>query len=201
MGIEKNPRHNPEFEQRKQGLVIVAFGEEGRKVVDGKIQRAIPFVGVEELGEVSQMGVGILLPDAVTKGQFWGLITDKIIQSWRGMKILEHIEEIDNESLSAAWRAGGREDDPIDKIYSSDKLVGKLASKIGKEKFQTLRTKIHNQAPPADELQKMLTTLKDNQVDIDGLELQQEIEAGRVASTPLITQVLPLVMTTITFLL
>lgn len=182
--IERNSQQHPEFEQRKPGLVIAALGKESLKAVDGRIQRAIPFVGTDRPGQFSSLGVGVLLPDNDNRGQIWGLVMPHmVIQSWRGMKILENVEVIEPGTLCAAWYVGGREVHPSEQRY-----IDEFSSKIGKDKFETQRAGILEQAPPADELERMLNTLRDNQVNVSTWELQQEVEAGRIGSSPLIDE-------------
>src|SRR4030043_245052 len=117
----------------KQGPVAVAFGQEGLKAVDVKIQKAIPFVGADHAGELSSFGVGLVLPENGKSAQIWGLVSPHmLIQSWRAMKILEHVEVIEHGTLCATWYAGSRE------VHSSNQhYIDELAAKAGEEKFST----------------------------------------------------------------
>lgn len=170
--------------QPRRGLVVAAYGAESPKAVDGKIQRAIPFVGADHPGEFSSFGIGVILPDSGNKGQIWGLaMPHMLIQSWRAMKLLEHVEVIENGTLCDTWYAGSREP------HSSDQhRIDELATKVGEDKFRVLRADILDQVPSPEELQDMLTYLKDNNVEVESWELRREVEAGRLATSPLIDE-------------
>lgn len=168
----------------RRGLVAVAFGQEGLKAVDGKIQKAIPFVGADHPGEFSSFGIGVVLPENGNRGQIWGLaMPHMLIQSWRAMKLLEHVEVIEHGTLCATWYAGSREPHSSDQHY-----IDGLAAKVGEDKFRTLRTRILDEVPTSDEVTRMLTDLRDNEVEVSSWELKREVEEGRLAPNPLIDE-------------
>lgn len=178
-GAPEESRREP-----RRGLVAVAFGQEGLKAVDGKIQKAIPFVGADHPGKFSSFGIGVVLPENGNRGQIWGLAEPHmLIQSWRAMKILEQVEVIEHGTLAATWYAGSREPHSSDQHY-----VNELAAKNGEDKFIALRTRILDEVPTPDELTRMLTDLKDNEVEVNSWELKREVDEGRLAPNPLIDE-------------
>lgn len=167
-------------------FVIAAHATECEKIVDGERKKVVPFMGSDRDGEWASMGVGLLFPDDQT-GTMWGLATPHmLIKSWRGMKILEHIEKIDHGTLCACWYAGGHQ------IHSSDwRYLDELAGKLGgMKKLQALRDEVLASAPTSDELNAMIALVRENGVDISGWELEEEAKAGRIETLPIIGTIL-----------
>lgn len=163
-------------------LVIATRGAQSEKVVDGRRKRVIPFVGTDREGEFAQMGVGLIFPDE-KKGTVWGLVMPHaLIQSWRGMKILERIERIGHSTLCGCWTVARRS------VHDSDKRhIDELAEQVGgADKLQALRDEVLASVPSADELNTMITRLREKGVDVDSWELEEEVKAGRIATSPLI---------------
>lgn len=163
-------------------LIIATLGTRSEKVVDGRRQQVIPFVGADREGEFAQIGIGFTLPDE-KKGRIWGTaFPNALIQSWRGMKILEQIDCIGNATLCACWTIAQRT------IHVSDERhFNKLAEQVGgADKLQTLRTEILGSAPSADELDAMITNLRLKHVDVSDQELREEVRSGRISTSILI---------------
>lgn len=163
-------------------LVIATRGVQSEKVVDGRRKQVIPFVGADREGEFAQMGVGLTFPDE-QKGTIWGpVMPHALIQSWRGMKILERIENIGHGTLCACWTVARRD------VHDSDeRYLEELAKQLGgADKLQTLRAEVLASAPSADELNVMITNLREKGVDVDSWELEEEVRAGRIATSQLI---------------
>lgn len=163
-------------------LVIAIRGLEGEKVVDMQRRKVVPFVGADREGEFAQMGVGLIFPDE-QKGTIWGLVMPHaLIQSWRGMKILERIEHIDHGTLCACWTVARRD------VHDSDKRhLDELAKQVGgADKLQALRDEVLASVPSADELNTMITNLRKKDVDVNSSELEEEVKVRRIAMSPLI---------------
>ena len=106
-------------------FVIAAQGHESEKFVNGEKRKVIPFVGADREGEFSQMGVGFI--DSEKGGMIWGLVCPHtLIQSWRGMKILERAQRIEHSTLCACWNAGRRQIHSVD-----ERIVNELAEQFG----------------------------------------------------------------------
>lgn len=163
--------------------VVIALQElESTKVVGGILRRVIPFVGADREGEFAQMGVGLIIPEE-QKTIIWGLLCPHVlIQSWRGMKILERIDYIDDGTLCACWTIARFD------IHDSDKrYLNELAEQVGSaDKLQTLRDEVLASVPTADELNAMITILREKNIEVDSWELEEEVKAGRIAMSPLI---------------
>lgn len=163
-------------------LLIAIRGQEGKKVVDMRRRKVVPFVGADREGEFAQMGVGLIFPDE-QKGTIWGLATPHtLIQSWRGMKILERIEHVGHGTLCACWTVARRD------VHDSDKrYLDELAEQVGgADKLQTLRDEVLASVPSVDELNTMIMNLHEKGVEVDSWELEEEVKAGRIATSPLI---------------
>ncbi|MDO8594768.1 MAG: hypothetical protein Q7R93_04640 [bacterium] len=162
--------------------IIAAKGIESEKVVDGQRKKVLPFVGADREGEFAQMGVGILLPNENT-GYIWGLVCPhNLIQSWRGMKLLEKVERIEHGTLCGCWTVSAPEISDIDR-----NLVRGFTEQLGgSEQLEAFRRDMLISVPSADELETMLTVFREKKVDIADWELMEEVRAGRIRATPLI---------------
>lgn len=164
------------------GLVIATRGIQSEKTLGGHRKQVVPFVGADREGEFAQMGIGLIFPDE-GKGNIWGLVTPHaLIQSWRGMKILEKVETINHGTLCACWTVARRD------VHDSDKrCLDELAEQFGgMEKLQAVREDVLTSVPSADELNTMITNLREKGVEVDGWELEEEVKAGRIATSSLI---------------
>lgn len=159
--------------------VVAIQGEMSEKVVDGQMRKVIPFVGADSEGEFSQMGVGLLFPENGS-GTLWGLVMPHcLIQSWRGMKILERIDEISHSTLAGCWYAGKENISDSDKRYL-DELAVQFSSR---EEFDSIRAEILGTAPSSEEVESMIRNLREKGVDIASWELEKEIENGYIDSS------------------
>lgn len=178
-GKEHQPKSN-------HGLVL-AFGQESLKWVDGRRQRAVPLVGLEvpepNQPEYLQLGVGIVLPESGSllhprsrRGLLaaWGHPRN-VIQSWRAMKIVESLGTVDREMLRSSWEAAGVVQGRVDRA---------LVDAIGEEKLFALREDLILQAPPR--LERMLAALKDRGIPANFRELESELGRGTISKTPLV---------------
>lgn len=163
-------------------LVIATRGAQSEKIMDGRRRQVVPFVGADHEGEFAQMGIGLICLDE-QGGTMWGLvIPHALIQSWRGMKILERIGRIDRSTFCACWTVARRY------IHDSDKrYLNELAEQVGGvDKLQALRDEVLASVPSADELNTMITNFRESGVDMASWELEEEVRAGRIATSPLI---------------
>jgi hypothetical protein len=166
--------------------VIAIQGETSEKIVDGKVRKVIPFVGSDSEGEFSQLGIGFLYPES-NSGCIWGLVMPHhIIQSWRGMKILENVKEIGHGTLAECWYAGDENLSDSDKRYL-DELAVQFSSR---EEFDTIRAEILGTAPSPEEIESMIHNLREKDVGIDSWELEKEIKAGRITSSSTINDLI-----------
>ena len=164
--------------------VIATRGNESQKIVDGNRRKVVPFVGTDREGPFAQMGVGFIFVGETDMGMsIWGLLgPHKLIQSWRGMKVLERVEHIGHGTLCACWYAGGR------KIAESEtSYLNTLAAGLGgMETLHALREKVLASAPTSAELDSMISILRGHGIDIDDRELVEEVQAGRIGMLPVI---------------
>ena len=127
--------------------------------------RAVPFVGTTGIDKWTELGVGIRFPD-LDKAYLWGLVIPHLmVQSWRGMKFLEHVEIIDpGHTLASCWYAGG--DRKLEKSYTEHLSE----AGIPYLKLQILRAMILNQRPVEGELKNAAQKLRHFGIDVDDVE-------------------------------
>lgn len=163
-------------------MIIATRGTPSEKVIGGQRKLVVPFVGADREGELSQMGIGLTFLGE-EKGTIWGLVMPHaLIQSWRGMKILEKVETINNGTLCACWTIARRN------IHDSDKYqLNKLSEAFGgDEKLQAILDEVFASVPSDEEINTMITILREKGVEVDSWELIEEVNAGRIAMSPLI---------------
>ncbi|OGH04051.1 MAG: hypothetical protein A2W22_00290 [Candidatus Levybacteria bacterium RBG_16_35_11] len=176
-------RTSHQEQERGQTRFIALSGQETIKIVDGEQQRVIPIV-YGDRNWLGELGVGYQLPDKSGACYSWGLIIPhKAVQTLRAMKILEQLPEIDGYTLCATYYAGDADLKPDN---SNWKYVERLETVMGKEQFTALRKSVLAQAPTAEELNTLLLTLINSGLDVGVWELEKEISAGRITSSPLI---------------
>lgn len=69
--------------------------------------------------------------------------------------------------------------------------MGELARQVGGfEKLETIRNELFASTPSVDELNGMIACFREKGVEVDSWELEAEVEAGRIAMSPLIEQLI-----------
>lgn len=166
--------------------VIVASGSPSTKAVDGEECEVIPFAGADKGGEFSSFGVGFLCVDLDGPGgSLWGLVMPHmLIQSWRAMKLLEHIPQIEHGTLCACWYAAN------ERVHESDQRhIDELRTQFDNPgRFEALRAEVLALVPTNEELDAMLTIVRDNNVDVSVYELTRLVEQGKLAPHPIIEE-------------
>lgn len=165
-----------------KNLVIAIRGAQCEKIVNGQRKQVVPFVGADREGEFAQMGIGLIFPDE-ENGTIWGLLSPHVlIQSWRGMRILEKIETINHGTICACWTVARKN------IHESDKRhLEELALQLGDDdKLQAFLDEVLVSVPSTDEINTMITNFRERGVDVDSWELDEEVKAGRISTSPLI---------------
>ncbi len=162
--------------------VIAVRGVESEKIVNGRRTKTVPFVGADREGEFASLGVGLIYPEE-GKAVVWGLVMPHaLIQSWRGMKILEQVGAVEHGTLCACWTIARRDMHDSDKHYIED-----LAPQFGGiKKLNAVREHVLDLVPTAEELSAMITALREKNVNVDHWDLDAEVKAGRISSFPLI---------------
>lgn len=152
---------------------VVIKGREIVITINGREQKIIPCV----VADGHSLGVGYFECPDKSKGSFWGLLSPHcLIQSWRGMKMLEELRSIENGTLAACWYAGGHSLHPSDERYA-EKLARQFPSR---EDFDAIRKKILSLVPTPEELESMGTVLRGQGMTVSPQELEEEIGAGRL---------------------
>ena len=166
-------------------FVIALQGIESEKTTrDGK-RKVIPFVGADREGEFSQLGLGILLEDG--SATIWGLVMPhNVIQSWRGMKLLEELPCVGSGTFCYCWTLM-RGDDRRD---HEQQYFNELAAQIGTEQLEKRIREIRASVPSSEELEKMLEAFREKGVDVSHWDLKAELDAGRIKTSPLIETIL-----------
>ena len=162
-------------------IIVLIRGEPSEKIVNDESQTVIPFVGIEQESSSTQMGIGLIIPDQGIK--FWGLLSPHaLIQSWRGMKILEQVKCVEKSTLCACWEIATRE------IHSSNRrYLNEIASQFGGlTELEQARKVILTSAPTAEGLEYMINIIRENNIKITIWDLVAEIETGLITTSPLI---------------
>lgn len=170
-------------------LVILATGQESTKKEGGKQGTAIPLVATDNTGWTAQLGVGVILRGhrdykGIDIGelpsisvQVWGLVgPHNLIQSWRGMKILEQIQAIDHGTLCHCWYAGGR-------TINNESDIADVVAQLGQSTLDKLREELLLTGPSPFELDQMLDIAKEWGIDINGQELEGEVARKTIMDT------------------
>lgn len=172
-------------------LVVAIKDGKLRKNVEGCEKTIIPFVGLDIEPPIPQLGIGFgCLEDK--RIFFWGVAPLSLIQSWRGMRILEQLEKIERNSLAACLGVA-KNNLPAYRMYQS--YLDELARVVGGvDNLKKIRQKILSSAPTAEELQGMIINTREALLkkgwDLDGHELKEEIEVGRVTTSSLIEDII-----------
>ncbi|MFZ3044096.1 MAG: hypothetical protein WA058_03270 [Minisyncoccia bacterium] len=162
--------------------VIAARGQQTVKIVGKETKKVIPFVGADNEGEFAQMGVGLIFPDEA-RAIIWSLASPhNVIQSWRGMKILEKLGRVGHGTLCACWTVARHDLHESDRRYF-DMLVEQVGSI---EELSAIRDAALGSVPSPDELNDMIVNFREKGVYVGSREFEEEIKAGRIAMTPLI---------------
>ncbi len=157
-------------------MIVALRGVLSEKIVDGKRQPTVPFVGTNGV----HMGVGLYLPDN-KEWEFWGLgMPHFVIHSWRAMKVLERIESVTTGTLCGCWYTA-------EKSYIAPQCTRIMKELGSKDQFDTLRMEVLASVPTAEEVTAMVNTFRNKDVRIDYFEICDEVKAGRLkGSLPLI---------------
>ena len=170
-------------------LVILAKGQETVGAKNGNETITIPLLAADNEGEFAQLGVGYILRGrrsykgidvgelpGVTMG-VWGLVSPHhLIQSWRGMKILEHIEAVNHSTLCHCWYAGGR-------VIERENDIADVVGQLGQSNLDELREQLLSTGPAPFELDQMLQVAREWGIDINGGELEVEVLLGNIQNT------------------
>lgn len=164
-------------------VVIAAIGAKSKKLFNGEYEEVTPFMGADREGKYASLGIGFF---SSTHTYTWGLVgPHNLIQSWRAMKILEKVPDIQQGTLCHCWYAAK------EKIYGSDiRWVEELATQFSSnDEFEKVRNEALNALPSPEAFDAMLIALREKNVSIDSYELTQLIKEGKLSPNPLIDQI------------
>jgi len=117
-------------------------------------------MGIDRETEFAQMGIGLLYPEQ-NSAEFWGLFLPRLIgTSYRGMKILELLQEVHFGDICACWYAGKRKPHKTEMRY-----VKKIVRRIGRRR----RREILRLTPP--DLQDVIERLEGKDIDFETWDL------------------------------
>ncbi len=166
--------------------VLVAQGNPCTKVIDGQEHEVIPFAGTDREGEFASFGVGYQL-SSEGSGSIWGLVMPHmLIQSWRAMKLLEHTPQINSGTLCACWYAASEHPHQSDQRH-----IDELAAEFGdRAAFDALRAGILAAVPASEELEAMLTIVRDRDIKVSVHELKGLVAEGKISPHPIIDELI-----------
>lgn len=205
-------------------FVELARGAGSLKSVEGKDRFAYSVIGVEfynhpqgsDLSPINYSGIRLVMPES-DDSYTWGLGGPmRIVQAWRGMKILEEIGLVEPFTLANCYHIVERKH-PASRIdpriiVGLANTFGKLALRdlqhevdyypwikdgeteravttyLGLGKVSKLRRHTMRQGPPVEVLEHMINLLGANLSTIQVGELSEEINGGFIQQTPQIAK-------------
>lgn len=163
--------------------VIARHGIPSMKFVNGVSQLVIPFVGADWQG---QMGIGLMHPSGQVSDFKGFLVPHKIIRSWRAMKLLELVTNVDSTTLEVcllmmqSYVHG-------DHRYTTDTVAEVVG---GVKELEKVLDTFLSSTPPIAEFNMMATCFREKNIIVDGRELEAEVKAGRMKMTPDIEEII-----------
>lgn len=156
--------------------VIVCIGKPTLKKYYLQDADVTPYVGADSNG---LFGVGALVfrEDGTQRNDFWGLFTPGfLIQTWRGMKLLEAMPSILNGSLCNAYTFSK------EAVIEFDEGALSLESSVfgDRDSFRRARAQVLSMFPEEDELAWMLRLSREHKVELS----EHEIEDARASLAP-----------------
>lgn len=132
------------------------------------------FVGATD-NDISSLGIGLAF--ATGEAYFWGLVLPHALAtSWRGMQVLDRLEEISiHGTIAHAYDVGSRR--------MQDSSLEDLELQLPEARM--LREELLKTAIPDEELDRMLKICNNpaNHIHVAIWELQEEIDAGTINRT------------------
>lgn len=173
----------PELKKAKEAPFFALQGTPNRTTLDRRVTNAIPFVGLEMPRQtLSDVGVGLYLPDAgkyLLNGAYTHYETP-VVCLWRSMKMLERVLDgvgyVNRAVFTMAVWSGAPLSRP-DTVYFPEMLGDQMRARSS---FLAFRDELLNSGPSEENLDTMLTTLRDQKVRISIGELAMEAHAGRI---------------------
>lgn len=154
---------------RYDRVIPASLGNTQLKEVSGYKTLTIPFMGADQAGGSAKLGVGMLLPREEEAFFFGYSINRWLIQSWRAMKLLDKMDNIDDTTLRICSMATDYE-----KTLDS-KLVLHLSMGVGTPDFIDYVMEIMTMYPKENELLTIIQILQSNNVQIDMERLRKEL--------------------------
>jgi|GEM_PF-2530768 hypothetical protein len=164
-------------------MLIMTESQLSSTIINGKRHLMRKYLCVRMSGIFSEIGVMIGCINTQTSQlvlKFDCYKSSNLIQSWRLMRILDHVKCLDVEILEESWLLVGRTEIVMAELHNLIRALG------GVDRVQALRQEIWQLAPSAEELELMLTALIVRQIEVNVPELQLEIEMGAIQSSLLI---------------
>lgn len=171
--------------------VIIAKGKPSLKTVFGEKKWVTPVVVAYGEGkDLDSFGVGFFYGRKTRgKGSVWGLFTPyALLQSWRGMKILEGVKVIGSATLCACWTSGRlnmRED------RYQQYVVGDLVALNGERVGLGARERAFQGAPSRKNWEAMLRRCKKRGLKLATFDIRAEVEAGYLKGGSSLKRLLP----------
>ncbi len=167
-------------------VVIALRGDESEKLINGIRAVVTPFVGISGEGYRAQLGIGLAISG--NTAIFWGtIVPHSLIQSWRGMKILEQADSINStETLCSCFTVAKN-----DINNATNHYIKSLARSFGGvDALQDIRYEILRSFPTADEITTMITKLREHNLPVDTREIEEAVNLNHIADTSVIREMI-----------
>lgn len=164
------------------GLTILASGIPHHVLFGNETIEISPFIAIDNQG-TPDLVLAILY--AEENAEIFRFHPNNIIQAWRAMLVLEQVAEINSSTLSSAWFMANQQEDSYQQ-HSNEIL--KVFPGTARQLNEILKT-IYTSVPKPIELDQMISTMQDLELNPSSYELEVEIEAKRITRTPLINAI------------
>lgn len=163
--------------------VFALHGIPSMKNVNGVSQLVIPFVGADWQG---QMGIGLMHGEGQVVAFEGFLAPRKIIRSWRAMKLLELVTNV-NSTTPAVCLMMMQSYVHENHRHTTDTLAEGVG---GVKELEKVLVFFLSSAPSIPEFNMMATCFREKNILVDGRELEAEVKAGRMQMTPDIEKII-----------
>lgn len=168
--------------------VVVAKGETQAKAVlkEGSLvfQDITPFVGARRNG-VCEVGLGFLDQSGQVAQFYAPDFFKNLLQSWRGMHILQQITHIWEGTIRACYKAA-----LPDPSFMERSEFESLRDQIGRSRFDSFLQKMRVILPDPADLDQMIRAMEEAGIRTDIFEIQSEIHEGRLNPTPYLKSII-----------
>lgn len=164
---------------------MLSKGSERVMHVDGTPRSVVPFIGTDGVGKWSRLGIGVIFDHSSI---FWGVNTEReLITYWRAFQLLMHLTRIrtSGRELQGCYYAirGAKHDDERNATFAVEDQFGSVEESVD------LLDRIKECTPTPEQLDTMIRTLLDKEVQLTYRDLDKEIQRGLIVASEMTKEV------------